>query len=112
MVTLDARRAYEAGKLAKKYAQVINDEIKVLLQAGIASLRMVTGVVQFLPGLALLPFEADLPGSYDYFSRGRALVEGENPLADSPIRYVPPLTALTIDPRFGVITELVLDDPP
>jgi len=84
----------------------------VLLQVGIASARMVTGVVQFLPGLALLPFEADLPGRFDYFSQGRALVEGENPLSDSPIRYVPPLTAFTIDPRFGVITDIVLNEQP
>lgn len=45
------------------------------LQIAIGGLRTIAGALQLLPGLVLLPFEADLGPELDVFSGGWALVE-------------------------------------
>jgi hypothetical protein len=50
------------------------------LQVGASAIRGLTGAIEFLPGLFLLPFEADLDPLFDPVERGQALVEWENPV--------------------------------
>jgi len=50
------------------------------VQAGAAVLRGVTGVFEFLPGLGLLPFEADLDPLFDPADENEALVDYETPV--------------------------------
>lgn len=50
------------------------------LQAGASAIRGLTGALEFLPGLFLLPFDADLDPLFDPVERGEALVEWENPV--------------------------------
>jgi len=50
------------------------------LQVGASAIRGLTGALEFLPGLVLLPFDADLDPLYDPVERGEALVEWENPV--------------------------------
>ncbi len=86
-----------------------------LLQVGVGALRLVSGAVQLLPGLVLFPFEgADLDARFDYFSRGEALVEGVNPLAEEPpwLVWVPIATPFTIDAKFGILSPFGLYDEP
>ncbi|MGH0034990.1 MAG: hypothetical protein ACQGVK_08170 [Myxococcota bacterium] len=52
------------------------------LQVGASAIRGLTGAIEFLPGLFLLPFDADLDPLYDPVERGEALVEWENPVMD------------------------------
>jgi hypothetical protein len=52
------------------------------LQVGASVLREVTGLIELLPGVFLIPFEADLDPLYDPVERGEALVEFENPVVD------------------------------
>jgi hypothetical protein len=49
---------------------------------GASVLREVTGLIELLPGVFLIPFEADLDPLYDPVERGEALVEFENPVVD------------------------------
>lgn len=74
-----------------------------VLQAGQAALRIATGVVQILPGLALFPFEADLSEDFNVFRRGTLMVDAENPLGKSPpwLTWVLPVIPVTIDARIG-----------
>ena len=50
------------------------------VQMGAACLRGLTGVLEFLPGLGLLPFEADLDPLFDPAVDNEALVNFENPV--------------------------------
>lgn len=50
------------------------------LQVGASAIRGLTGAIEFLPGLFLLPFDADLDPLFDPVERGSALVEWENPV--------------------------------
>jgi hypothetical protein len=52
------------------------------VQAGSSVLRGVTGVFEFLPGLGLLPFEADLDPLFDPADENEALVDYETPVYD------------------------------
>lgn len=70
------------------------------VQAGAAVLRGISGGLELLPGLLLLPFETDIDALYDPADRGAALVEYENPLADDEtLRWIP---LLTWNVRFGI----------
>jgi hypothetical protein len=52
------------------------------LQAGSGIIRCMTGVIEFLPGLGLLPFEADLDPLFAPPEKADALVEKETPILD------------------------------
>jgi hypothetical protein len=63
-------------------------------------MRGIAGFIEFLPGIAVYPFEADFYTLYDPAERGPALVEFENPLADmGSVSFVPLLSS---SPRFGI----------
>jgi len=49
------------------------------VQAGASVLRAVTGCIEFLPGLALLPFDAEMPPIFDPAERGGAYVDKDTP---------------------------------
>lgn len=70
------------------------------LQAGAGTLRGIAGALELVPGIFLLPFEADLNPLYDPADRGGALVELENPLAEVGwLEYAP---IVTWNVRFGI----------
>jgi len=50
------------------------------LQAGGSVLREVTGLLELLPGLMLIPFKADLDPLYDPVERGEGLIDFETPV--------------------------------
>ena len=52
------------------------------LYMGAATMRGITGLIEFLPGLLLLPFEADLDPLFAPSERNDALVEIETPVMD------------------------------
>ena len=52
------------------------------VQMGSSVLRGVTGVFEFLPGLGLLPFDADLDPLFDPADENEALVDYETPVYD------------------------------
>ncbi len=52
------------------------------VNAGCSVLRGVTGALEFLPGLGLLFFEADLDALFDPPQENEALVDFENPVYD------------------------------
>jgi hypothetical protein len=70
------------------------------LQAGAGALRGLTGALELVPGILLLPFEADLDALYDPADRGGALVELENPLGEMPVVEYFPLVTWHV--RFGI----------
>lgn len=72
----------------------------VSLQIGAGTLRGITGVIEFIPGVALFPFKADLDPLFDPVDRASALIEWENPLAETRgWRWVP---VITMDMKYGV----------
>jgi len=70
------------------------------VQAGAALLRGVAGGLELLPGILLLPLETDLDPLYDPADRGAALVERQNPLAESEVWQYNPFVSFNV--RFGV----------
>ena len=50
------------------------------LQAGAGIIRCMTGVIEFLPGLGLLPFEADLDPIFAPAEKADALVDKDTPI--------------------------------
>ena len=51
------------------------------LNLGASAIRGITGGLEFLPGLFLIPFpDADLDPMYDPVERGAGFVEWENPV--------------------------------
>jgi hypothetical protein len=52
------------------------------LQAGSGIIRCMTGVIELLPGLGLLPFEADLDPIFAPPEKADALVDRETPVLD------------------------------
>jgi hypothetical protein len=74
-----------------------------VLQAGQATLRIVVGAIEILPGLALLPVETDLSEGFNVFRRGTLMADIQNPLGENPpwLAYVIPVTPFTIDARIG-----------
>jgi hypothetical protein len=64
------------------------------------AMRGVAGALELIPGLVLYPFEADLDALYDPADRSPALVDIENPLADSDVGVYFPL--INTSPRFGI----------
>jgi hypothetical protein len=70
------------------------------VQVGAAVLRGVSGALELVPGIFLLPFETDIDTLYDPAERGAALVELENPLAENGIAKWFPM--ITWDVRFGI----------
>jgi hypothetical protein len=64
------------------------------------AMRGVAGIIEFIPGIVVYPFTADLDALYDPADRSPALVEIENPLADSDSFGFVPL--LSSNPRFGI----------
>jgi hypothetical protein len=84
-----------AGKTVIQNMQEIDDSLGVkiaypvpgfvwvtMVQAGCAVLRGVTGVFEFLPGIGLLPFDADLDPLFDPPEENEALVDFETPPYD------------------------------
>jgi hypothetical protein len=84
-----------AGKTVVQGLQDIDDSTAVkiaypvpgfvwvtFVQAGTAVLRGLTGVFEFLPGLGLLPFDADLDPLFDPADENEALVDFETPVYD------------------------------
>lgn len=71
------------------------------LQFGAAVLRGVSGALELLPGLILLPLDTDLDALFDPADRGGAMVELENPLNESEsfVRYIP---LITWNVKFGI----------
>jgi len=82
-----------AGKTVYQNLQDIDDSTAVrvaypvpgfvwvtFVQAGAAVLRGVTGVFEFLPGLGLLFFDADLDPLFDPVEDNEALVDFETPV--------------------------------
>ena len=76
------------------------------LQVGQGVLRAVVGAVEVLPGLALFPFDADVPEDWNVFRRGDLLVDARNPLGENPawLAWVLPLTPVTIDARIAPVS--------
>jgi hypothetical protein len=54
----------------------------ITLQAGSGIIRCMTGVIEFLPGLGLLPFEADLDPIFAPAEKADALVDVDTPVLD------------------------------
>lgn len=52
----------------------------VLVQGGASVLRGVTGLLELVPGIILLPFDADLEPLFDPVEDSPALVEYDNPI--------------------------------
>ena len=70
------------------------------VQAGAGVLRGVSGGLELIPGIFLMPFETDIDALYDPADRGSAMIEYENPLAENDIlRWIP---LVTWNVRFGV----------
>ena len=70
------------------------------VQVGAAVLRGVSGCLELLPGIFLLPFETDTDPLFDPADRGAAIVEYENPLVENEIAQWFPM--ITWNVRFGV----------
>jgi hypothetical protein len=85
------------------------------LQAGQATLRVVVGAVELIPGILLFPFPgADVPEDWNLFRQGEPLADLENPLGDDPVwlAYVLPITPFTIDVRFAPVSPWARYDVP
>jgi hypothetical protein len=52
------------------------------VQAGAGVIRLVTGVFEFVPGLILLPFDADMDPLFDPADENEAIVNFETPVFD------------------------------
>ena len=76
------------------------------LQVVQAGLRVLTGALQLVPGIALFPFPADVPADFNVFRRGELLLDLENPIARTPpwLVYVPIVTPFAIDVRLAPIS--------
>lgn len=70
------------------------------VQAGGAVLRGIAGLLEIVPGIILLPLETDLDPLFDPADRGGALVDLENPLAESDVWQYNALMSFNV--RFGV----------
>ena len=82
-----------------------------LLHVLTGGLRAVTGVAQLPAGLALFPFpNTDLPDALDPLGRGEPLLGLANPLGKTPVRYVLPITPLTIDLAVGLLAPAAVYD--
>lgn len=77
-----------------------------MLQVGQGVLRAAVGAVEVLPGLALFPFDTDIPEDWNVFRSGELLVDARNPLGEHPawLAWVLPLTPVTIDARFAPVS--------
>jgi len=51
-----------------------------MVQAGASLIRGITGVMEFVPGLILLPFESEMDPLFDPVERNEALVDYETPV--------------------------------
>lgn len=77
------------------------------LQVLTGAARLTTGALQLVPGVLLFPFpDTDLPAYLDPFGTGEGIVDLENPLGHSWLRWVPPVTPLTIDFKIGVRSQV------
>ena len=86
-----------------------------LLHMASGGLRALTGSLYTLPGLLLFPFsQTDLPREANPFATGEALVEAANPLGQNPswVKYIVPITPLTMDAKLGVISPWADYDVP
>ncbi len=80
------------------------------LQAVQGGLRIVTGVVQLLPGIVLFPFKTDIDSDFNVFRQGEPLLQATNPLAERPswFVWVPIFTPAAIDVRLGPVSPWAL----
>jgi hypothetical protein len=77
------------------------------LQVLTGAARVTTGALQLVPGVLLFPFPgSDIPDHLDPFGTGEGMIDLENPLGRSWLRWVPPLTPLTIDFKIGVRSQV------
>ena len=85
-----------------------------VLQVGQATLRIIGGALEVLPGLALFAFETDLSEDFNLFRQGTLMGDFENPLGENPpwLAYVLPLTPITIDARVGPMCPWARYDDP
>ena len=76
------------------------------LQVGQGVLRTLVGALEVIPGIALFPFQTDLPEDWNVFRRGDLLVDARNPLGEHPswLAWVLPLTPVTIDARIAPVS--------
>ncbi len=75
------------------------------LNFGSGGIRIVTGVLEFVPGLIVFPFETDVDTLFDPVEDAGALVEWYNPLEFTEnkwILYNPIATPITIPVKFGI----------
>lgn len=74
------------------------------MEIGGGLLRMATGAIELVPGILLLPFEADIDELFDPVSRADAMFEFENPLSEDPewLQYMVPLYPFITNYRFGI----------
>jgi hypothetical protein len=77
------------------------------LQVLTGAARLTTGALQLVPGVLLFPFPGtDLPDHLDPFGTGEGMIDLENPLGSSVVRWVPLVTPLTIDLKVGVRSQV------
>ena len=70
------------------------------VQVGGGVIRGIAGLLELVPGILLFPIETDLDALYDPADRGGALIELENPLAESEMWKYNPFVSFNV--RFGV----------
>jgi hypothetical protein len=75
------------------------------VQLGAGGLRMGTGLLEVLPGVALWFFpNTDTDPLFDPVDRGSAIVDLQNPLYENPawVSYVPLTMPVTVNMKFGI----------
>jgi hypothetical protein len=75
------------------------------VQLGAGGLRIGTGFIELVPGVALWFFpNTDMEPLFDPVDRGEAIVDFQNPLYESPawVSYVPVTMPVTLNLKFGV----------
>jgi hypothetical protein len=75
------------------------------LNFGSGGIRTITGALEVIPGVLLYPFETDIDPLFDPVDDAMALVDIDNPLADTEnpwLVYNPVYTLLSIRVKFGI----------
>jgi hypothetical protein len=75
------------------------------LNFGAGGIRTITGALELIPGVLLYPFETDIDPLFDPVEDAAALVDWDNPLADTEnpwLLYNPLYTLVSIRFKFGI----------
>ena len=74
------------------------------MEVGGGLLRFVSGGLELLPGIFLLPFDTDIDELFDPASRAEAMFDFENPLNEEPewLQYMVPIYPFIVNYRFGL----------